>query len=613
MNESSAEQPDGAGVGPARLGWFAEVDGIDLPAIDALVTGLGEVHTSIARLHAMEASMLSAVVDVLAQTMAARGVDQNMPWREMSAELAAAVHVSDRTMQARMGDAATLVHEFPAVHAALRDGSIDRARARVIVEVGTTLPAGDARDEYVATLLARAEELTAGRLGVVCRSVADRVHPESIDSRHARARRCRQVGVTDLDDGMARLFADLPATLARAIFDRLTQIAKTVQHAPDHTDAPDGADTGDAGAGGGDDAGTCGDDTNAGAGGGAGGDSAARDDAASDGNTASTENTSATVDATGSATANGTTATPGADGGDGGGERTLDQIRADVFADMLLTSVPDGHGPADLFENIVAHVQVIIPATALHPTEPATTPHPTEPGRTGTAGVASADPPGPFCDRPAADPPHGFRDGPPADPPHPLHAEPAAGLPATFRGGAAHAPGCTINPHTGQATTPVTAAAPVPAGRTSPTLTGAGPIDTATARILAGAANNWDRLFTDPHTGAILCVDRHDPNTHLKRLLKARDEHCRFPGCRQPVWRCEIDHTTRYRDGGPTCTCNLEHLCKGHHTLKHHTRWQVRQLPGGILQWTSPTGRTYTDHPPPLVRFTDTTPDPPPF
>ncbi|WP_417561975.1 DUF222 domain-containing protein [Microbacterium sp.] len=560
MNESSAGQPGGAGVAPARLGWFAEVDGIDLPAIDALVTGLGELHASIAGLHAMEASMLSAVVDVLAQTMAARGVDQNMPWREMSAELAAAVHVSDRTMQARMGDAATLVHEFPAVHAALREGRIDRARARVIVEVGSTLPAGAARDAYLATVLARAEELTAGRLGVVCRSVADRVHPESIDSRHARARRRRQVGVTDLDDGMARLFADLPATLARAIFDRLTQIAKTVQHAPNHTDAPDGAGVG-----------------------------------AGDGNIASTENTSATADATGSATANDTTPTPGTDGGDGGGERTLDQIRADVFADMLLTSVPDGHGPADLFENIVAHVQVIIPATALHPTDPATATDPA-PASDPAAGGDPATGGEPVADDCPAAP-----------------GEPAADLPATFRGGTAHAPGCTINPHTGQATTPVTAAAPSPAGRISATLTGAGPIDTATARILAGAANNWDRLFTDPHTGAVLCVDRHDPNTHLKRLLKARDEHCRFPGCRQPVWRCEIDHTTRYRDGGPTCPCNLEHLCKGHHTLKHHTRWKVRQLPDGILQWTSPTGRTYTDYPPPLVRFTDTTPDPPPF
>ena len=41
--------------------------------------------------------------------------------------------------------------------------------------------------------------------------------------------------------------------------------------------------------------------------------------------------------------------------------------------------------------------------------------------------------------------------------------------------------------------------------------------------------------------------------------------------------------------------------------LKHHSPWHVEQHPGGVLEWTSPTGREYSDRPPPqnTVVFTD--------
>ena len=498
-----SDQPPDAG----RLTWLGDATNIDLPAIDALVEGLVQVQKQVASLHALEASMLSAAVDVVATTMAARGIDedQQLPWRELSAEIAAALRVSDRTVQTRMGDAAALVQRFPAVHAALREGRIDRARARIIVDVGSSLPVGEVRDTYESAVLLKAEDLTTGRLGAACRAIADRLDPASIDERHARAKRRRQVGISDLDDGMARLFADLPATLARAIFDRLTQMAKTVQQA---------------------------------------GDVVVEEDVAAH----ASEQTDSSARA-------------GDVRGDGNGSgrqsptRTLDQIRADVFSDMLLTSVPSGHGPADVFEKIAAHVQVLVPAHFLDPSID-----------TGGAGVTG--------------------DGDILADPH---------VPAAFR----------------RTPTPTKSDAAA-----SATLAGSGPIDTETARILASAARNWDRLFTNPYSGGVLCVDRHDPNKHLKRLLDARDEHCRFPGCRQPVWRCDVDHTVRYRDGGPTCRCNLEHLCEGHHVLKHRSRWKVRQLVDGVLEWTSPTGRIYIDQPAPMVRFTDTTPDrpdPPPF
>ena len=65
-----------------------------------------------------------------------------------------------------------------------------------------------------------------------------------------------------------------------------------------------------------------------------------------------------------------------------------------------------------------------------------------------------------------------------------------------------------------------------------------------------------------------------------------------------PAIRSDIDHTRDHAHGGPTDAENLAHLCRGHHTVTHATPWRVRQLPGGVLEWTSPAGHTYTDHPP---------------
>jgi hypothetical protein len=143
-------------------------------------------------------------------------------------------------------------------------------------------------------------------------------------------------------------------------------------------------------------------------------------------------------------------------------------------------------------------------------------------------------------------------------------------------------------------------------------LTGHAPIDTATALRLAGTATGWDRVLTHPVTGTVLAVDRYRPNDHLKRVLRVRDEHCRFPGCRIPTRRCDIDHTIAREHDGPTELGNLAHLCRRHHTLKHHSAWRVRQTDDGVLHWTSPTGRHYPDLPARTLTFTTGSSEPGP-
>ncbi len=145
-------------------------------------------------------------------------------------------------------------------------------------------------------------------------------------------------------------------------------------------------------------------------------------------------------------------------------------------------------------------------------------------------------------------------------------------------------------------------------------LAGYGPIDTHTARRLAGNAPGWDRVLTHPVDGAVLAVDRYRPSEDLKRALGARDQHCRFPGCTRRLDHCDIDHTIPAARGGPTELGNMSHLCRRHHTLKHFeflngSGWKPKQRPGGTLEWASPTGRTYTDTPSSTVTFAPVDPE----
>ena len=141
---------------------------------------------------------------------------------------------------------------------------------------------------------------------------------------------------------------------------------------------------------------------------------------------------------------------------------------------------------------------------------------------------------------------------------------------------------------------------------------GLSPIDADTARRLVAGTPVWERLVTHPVTGTLLTVDRYRPSPALQRAVRARDVHCRFPGCRQPARRCDLDHNRDHARGGPTSLCNLACLCKRHHTLKTETPWVARQLPDGSIEWTSPLGRLVIDRPERYVAFLPE-PDPPPF
>ncbi|PRB65676.1 HNH endonuclease signature motif containing protein [Microbacterium sp. MYb45] len=138
-------------------------------------------------------------------------------------------------------------------------------------------------------------------------------------------------------------------------------------------------------------------------------------------------------------------------------------------------------------------------------------------------------------------------------------------------------------------------------------LDGHGPLDPDTARALAGHNTGWTRLFLDA-AGMLVETDTYTPTEGMRRFLRARDQHCRFPGCRMPTHRCEIDHQHDHAKGGKTRIDNLGHLCRAHHALKHPDvpdphRWTAQQERDGSITWHSPLGRAYADPPPRRVMF----------
>ena len=125
-------------------------------------------------------------------------------------------------------------------------------------------------------------------------------------------------------------------------------------------------------------------------------------------------------------------------------------------------------------------------------------------------------------------------------------------------------------------------------------LSGYGAIPASVARELASDAT-WKRFITDPKTGNLLDYGRekYEPPQALVDFLLARDRTCRFPGCRQPASRSDLDHAQSWETGGETNVENLGLLCRRHHRLKTHGRWALISNADGSCEWTSPVGKKY--------------------
>ena len=125
-------------------------------------------------------------------------------------------------------------------------------------------------------------------------------------------------------------------------------------------------------------------------------------------------------------------------------------------------------------------------------------------------------------------------------------------------------------------------------------LAGYGPIPASMARELA-VDGKWKRFITDPVNGALLDYGRqtYEPPQPLVDFILARDQICRFPGCRQPGRVSDIDHAHSWETGGTTSAQNMGLLCRRHHRMKTHDGWNLVSFSDGGCLWTSPAGQKF--------------------
>ncbi|MGW0041705.1 DUF222 domain-containing protein [Rhodococcus sp. NPDC003348] len=158
------------------------------------------------------------------------------------------------------------------------------------------------------------------------------------------------------------------------------------------------------------------------------------------------------------------------------------------------------------------------------------------------------------------------------------------------------------------------AAGPVPDPRKPATAVSSPPhlpptsVGTMTDAILAAVRANpalAHGIHRDGHGGLLVPPSgalTYRPDAATAALVRARDRHCRFPGCSRPVEQCQLDHIVEYLawdpiSGGWTIVSNLQCLCAFHHQLKTLGLWQVVILGGPrasahALLWTSTLGST---------------------
>ncbi len=115
-------------------------------------------------------------------------------------------------------------------------------------------------------------------------------------------------------------------------------------------------------------------------------------------------------------------------------------------------------------------------------------------------------------------------------------------------------------------------------------------------------------LEMDMYRGDVLDVGRarRSPTTAIRRALRARDNHCVWPGCGRSTFNQahHVDHWVR--DRGETKLERMAMLCFAHHRMVHEGR--VKMLSDGNGGWSfiAPDGSVITRPSPPRASFTVT-------
>jgi len=113
------------------------------------------------------------------------------------------------------------------------------------------------------------------------------------------------------------------------------------------------------------------------------------------------------------------------------------------------------------------------------------------------------------------------------------------------------------------------------------------------------AAETARRLSCDSSVVALIENDDGEPlnvgrktrtiSAPLRRVLKARDKGCRFPGCSNTRY-IDAHHVEHWANGGETKPSNLVSLCRFHHHAVHEGGIRIEILDDGAFRFVKPDG-----------------------
>ena len=139
-------------------------------------------------------------------------------------EVAAALHLSACTADRRLQVARMLVRRLPGVRRALDTGSVDYRKAAAIAEATEHLDDAGAL-AVEARVLPKAPDQTLAELRRTLRRVVIAVDPPAAAEAHREALTERCVRMWPIEDGMAELYAKLPAEDAAVVMTALDALA----------------------------------------------------------------------------------------------------------------------------------------------------------------------------------------------------------------------------------------------------------------------------------------------------------------------------------------------------------------------------------------------------
>lgn len=152
--------------------------------------------------------------------------------RVTSSEVAVTLNVAEQVATDAVHQARTLCDELPTTLAGLDAGELTPACVKRIVTTAWQIPA-DLVGEFERRVLAGSWDISPAAWSRRCRVISERLHPRSVDERHAVARADRRVSVEHGPDGMSWLTAFLPTVDAHALHAALSARARDARDAND--------------------------------------------------------------------------------------------------------------------------------------------------------------------------------------------------------------------------------------------------------------------------------------------------------------------------------------------------------------------------------------------